>query len=89
VLPILHLNGYKIANPALLARLPDGELDALLRGYGYQPWYVTGHEPFVMHRKMATALDEALATIRAIQDRARAGNAERAPGGAPGARGGR
>src|SRR6266508_1051064 len=60
VLPILHLNGYKIANPALLARLPDGELDALLRGYGYQPWYVTGPEPFVMHRKMATALDEAL-----------------------------
>ena len=77
----LHLNGYKIANPALLARLPDGELDALLRGYGYQPWYVTGHEPFVMHRKIATALDAALATIRAIQDRARAGNAERAPGG--------
>jgi len=84
VLPILHLNGYKIANPALLARLPDGELDALLRGYGYQPWYVTGHEPFVMHRKMATALDEALATIRAIQGRARAGNAERAPGGSAG-----
>ncbi len=81
VLPILHLNGYKIANPALLARLPDGELDALLRGYGYQPWYVTGHEPFVMHRKMATALDEALATILTIQDRARGGNAERAPGG--------
>jgi xylulose-5-phosphate/fructose-6-phosphate phosphoketolase len=77
VLPILHLNGYKIANPALLARLPDGELDALLRGYGYQPWYVTGHEPFVMHQKMAAALDEALAAIRAIQDSARGGNGGR------------
>src|SRR5262252_1195710 len=81
VLPILHLNGYKIANPALLARLPDGELDALLRGYGYQPWYVTGHEPFVMHQKMAAALDEALAAIRVIQDGARGGNGERAPDG--------
>jgi len=84
VLPILHLNGYKIANPALLARLPDGELDALLRGYGYQPWYVTGHEPFVMHQKMAAALDEALAAIRAIQDGSRGGNGERAPGGSAG-----
>jgi len=81
VLPILHLNGYKIANPALLARLPHGELDALLRGYGYQPWYVTGHEPFVMHQKMAAALDEALAAIRAIQDGARGSNGERAPDG--------
>jgi len=58
VLPIPHLNGYKIANPALLARLPDGELDAQLLGYGYRPWYVTGHEPFVMHQNTA-ALDEA------------------------------
>src|SRR5215831_7812619 len=81
VLPILHLNGYKIANPALLARLPDGELDALLRGYGYQPWYVTGHEPFVMHQKMAAALEEVLAAIRAIQDGARGGNGERATDG--------
>ena len=73
VLPILHLNGYKIANPALLARLPEDELDALLRGYGYRPRYVTGHEPSVMHRKMAATLDESLAEIRAIQDRARGG----------------
>src|SRR5262252_1960352 len=73
VLPILHLNGYKIANPALLARLPDGELDDLLRGYGYRPRYVTGHEPSVMHQKMAAVLDECLADIRAIQDRARNG----------------
>jgi xylulose-5-phosphate/fructose-6-phosphate phosphoketolase len=75
VLPILHLNGYKIANPALLARIPDDELDALLRGYGYAPSYVTGHEPFVMHQKMAAALDEALAAIQAIQERARGGDA--------------
>src|SRR6266699_5422868 len=73
VLPILHLNGYKIANPALLARLPDDELDALLRGYGYRPRHVTGHEPFVMHQKMAAALEEALGEIRAIQERARTG----------------
>src|SRR6266700_2433676 len=64
VLPILHLNGYKIANPALLARLPEDELDALLRGYGYRPRHVTGHEPFVMHQKMAAALEESLAEIR-------------------------
>jgi xylulose-5-phosphate/fructose-6-phosphate phosphoketolase len=73
VLPILHLNGYKIANPALLARLPEDELDALLRGYGYRPRHVTGHEPSVMHQKMAAALDECLGEIRAIQERARNG----------------
>jgi xylulose-5-phosphate/fructose-6-phosphate phosphoketolase len=73
VLPILHLNGYKIANPALLARLPDDELDALLRGYGYRPKHLTGHEPSVMHQKMAAAVDEALTEIRAIQERARGG----------------
>ena len=75
VLPILHLNGYKIANPALLARIPDDELDALLRGYGYAPSYVTGHEPFVMHEKMAAALDGALAAIRGITESARSGDA--------------
>ena len=78
VLPILHLNGYKIANPALLARLPEDELDALLRGYGYRPRHVTGHEPSVMHQKMAAVVDECLAEIRAIQDRARNGGGERA-----------
>jgi xylulose-5-phosphate/fructose-6-phosphate phosphoketolase len=71
VLPILHLNGYKIANPALLARIGSGELDALLRGYGYQPVYVTGHVPSVMHQEMAAAVDEALAAIRGIQRQAR------------------
>jgi xylulose-5-phosphate/fructose-6-phosphate phosphoketolase len=71
VLPILHLNGYKIANPAVLARIPDEELDALLRGYGYDPVYVTGAEPSVMHEKMAAALDGVIARIRAIQGAAR------------------
>jgi xylulose-5-phosphate/fructose-6-phosphate phosphoketolase len=73
VLPILHLNGWKIANPAVLARLPDDELDALLRGFGYLPRYVTGHEPAVMHQKMAAALDEAIGQIQAIQAAARSG----------------
>jgi xylulose-5-phosphate/fructose-6-phosphate phosphoketolase len=74
VLPVLHLNGYKIANPALLARIPEDQLDALLRGYGYQPVYVTGHEPAVMHQLMAAALDQAIAAIRAIQRQAREGS---------------
>jgi xylulose-5-phosphate/fructose-6-phosphate phosphoketolase len=73
VLPILHLNGWKIANPAVLARIPQDELDALLRGYGYEPVYVTGHDPGVMHPKMAAALDAAISQIRAIQADARAG----------------
>jgi hypothetical protein len=71
VLPILHLNGWKIANPAVLARIPDGELDALLRGYGYEPSYVSGHEPSVMHQEMAAAVDDAIDRIRAIQHHAR------------------
>jgi xylulose-5-phosphate/fructose-6-phosphate phosphoketolase len=65
VLPILHLNGWKIANPTVLARIPDAELDALLRGYGYEPRYVTGHEPALMHQAMAAAVDDC---IRAIRD---------------------
>ena len=71
VLPILHLNGYKIANPALLARIPDDQLDALLRGYGYEPVYVAGHEPAVMHQLMAAAVDQCIEKIRAIQEQAR------------------
>jgi xylulose-5-phosphate/fructose-6-phosphate phosphoketolase len=73
VLPILHLNGYKIANPTVLARLPDGELDSLLRGYGYAPITVAGDDPVVVHRRLAAALDEAFDQIRAIQQAARAG----------------
>jgi xylulose-5-phosphate/fructose-6-phosphate phosphoketolase len=76
VLPILHLNGYKIANPTILGRIPDDQLDALLRGYGYEPCYVTGHEPFVMHQKMAEAVDRAVASIRAIWLQARSGGGQ-------------
>ena len=75
VLPILHLNGYKIANPTLLARIPDDELLALFRGYGYRPTIVAGDEPMDVHRRLATALDEALDEIRRVQDRARSGDA--------------
>ncbi|MBD0734729.1 phosphoketolase [Streptomyces sp. CBMA29] len=73
VLPILHLNGYKIANPAVLARLPGRELDELLRGYGHDPIHVTGDDPHDVHRAMAAAMDTALDRIAAIQDAARAG----------------
>jgi xylulose-5-phosphate/fructose-6-phosphate phosphoketolase len=78
VLPILHLNGYKIANPTVLARIEPAELDALLRGYGYAPIFVEGDEPQTMHRLMAKALDQAFADIRSIQEQARnQGAAER------------
>jgi xylulose-5-phosphate/fructose-6-phosphate phosphoketolase len=63
VLPVLHLNGYKIANPTILARIPKQELTALLEGYGHQPIYVEGDDPEVMHPRMAEALDEALDAI--------------------------
>lgn len=71
VLPILHLNGYKIANPTVLARIDTADLAALLRGYGYEPLFVEGHEPEAMHRQMAQTLDYAIGRIRAIQQRAR------------------
>jgi xylulose-5-phosphate/fructose-6-phosphate phosphoketolase len=71
VLPILHLNGYKIANPAVLARISREELDQLLRGYGWSPVFVEGSEPEAMHRAMAAALDEMLDGIRRIQRQAR------------------
>lgn len=71
VLPILHLNGFKIANPTLLARIPRAELDSLLTGYGYQPIFVEGSDPLRMHAQMAQAVDEAWTQIRAIQRRAR------------------
>jgi xylulose-5-phosphate/fructose-6-phosphate phosphoketolase len=71
VLPILHLNGYKIANPTVLARIPRGELDQLLRGYGYDPLFVEGHEPAKMHQQMAAALDSAVRQIKTIQGKAR------------------
>ncbi|MCZ7648899.1 MAG: phosphoketolase family protein [Planctomycetota bacterium] len=79
VLPILHLNGYKIANPTLLARIPNEELAQLFRGYGYTPYFVEGHEPEPMHRKMAETLDKVVAEIRAIQREARAKGFKRRP----------
>jgi xylulose-5-phosphate/fructose-6-phosphate phosphoketolase len=78
VLPILHLNGYKIANPTILARIPTDELVRLLEGYGHRPIIVEGHEPEVMHRLMADAMDEAVVQIRQVQRDARAsGRAQR------------
>lgn len=73
VLPILHLNGYKIANPTLLGRSSDEDLQQLFSGYGYQPIFVEGYEPLVMHQKMAKVLDNALDTIKQIQQNARSG----------------
>ena len=77
VLPILHLNGYKIANPTLLARMPSAELRSLLVGYGYEPLFVEGHEPGPMHQAMATALDYALDRIAEIKQGGRACRAGR------------
>ena len=71
VLPILHLNGYKIANPTVLARMSDDELVQLFAGYGYAPYFVEGREPGVMHQLMASTLDTVIAEIRSIQQRAR------------------
>ena len=71
VLPILHLNGYKIANPALLARISHEELESLFIGYGYQPWFVEGSEPDVMHQQMAATLDSVIDQIKIIQHEAR------------------
>jgi xylulose-5-phosphate/fructose-6-phosphate phosphoketolase len=74
VLPILHLNGYKIANPTLLARIPREELAQLLRGYGWSPLFVSGHEPALMHEAMAQALDASIMQIRQMQQDARTGD---------------
>src|SRR6266545_826416 len=71
VLPILHLNGYKIANPCFLARIPADELKKLFEGYGYKPFFVEGHQPETMHQAMAAALDEVVAEIREIRSEAR------------------
>jgi len=71
VLPILHLNGYKIANPCFLARIPEEELRKLMEGYGYRPYFVEGHEPKLVHQAMAAAVDAVIAEIRQIQADAR------------------
>ncbi len=78
VLPILHLNGYKIANPTLLARIPEEELRLLLEGYGYAPSFIEGQEPMQMHQRMADKLDEVMGAIARIQSDARqSGNRQR------------
>jgi len=80
VLPVLHLNGYKIANPTVLARMPERELRALLEGYGHAPIFVEGDDPAVMHQLMAAAVDRAVTEIARIRDEARtAGSARRQP----------
>ncbi|HRP98558.1 MAG TPA: phosphoketolase family protein [Rhodocyclaceae bacterium] len=76
VLPILHLNGYKIANPAVLARISHEELEQLFRGYGYTPYFVEGDDPAQMHQDMAAVVDTVVAEIRAIQRKAREGGRE-------------
>ena len=79
VLPILHLNGYKIANPTVLARISPEELKSLFVGYGYTPYCLEGDDPALMHRQMADILDTILAHIRRIQGQAREGGEEERP----------
>ena len=79
VLPILHLNGYKISNPTLLARIPRDELVAFLRGCGWDPYFVEGDDPALMHARMADMLDAAIIAIRAIQHEARSDGATSRP----------
>ena len=79
VLPILHLNGYKIANPTVLARISHDELDQLFRGYGYRPYFVEGHDPQKMHRIMAATLDQIVKDIQRIKTDARRNGATQRP----------
>jgi xylulose-5-phosphate/fructose-6-phosphate phosphoketolase len=79
VLPILHLNGYKIANPTVLARISDDELDALFRGYGYNPYLVEGDDPKEVHQQMAATLDAVMAEIKSIQRETRAQGFKKRP----------
>ncbi len=79
VLPMLHLNGYKINNPTILSRIPNEELEDLFKGYGWTPHFVEGNDPELMHQKMATTLESCLAEIHQIQEHARnSGEAKRA-----------
>jgi xylulose-5-phosphate/fructose-6-phosphate phosphoketolase len=79
VLPVLHLNGYKIANPTILARIADDELTALMRGYGYEPHFVVGEEPAAVHQELAATLDAVLDDIAQIQHDARNSGATARP----------
>jgi xylulose-5-phosphate/fructose-6-phosphate phosphoketolase len=83
VLPVLHLNGYKIANPSVLARISDDELTALMRGYGYTPHFVVGDDPPAVHQQLAATLDEVLDDIVTIQHDARDATSRSADGSAP------
>jgi xylulose-5-phosphate/fructose-6-phosphate phosphoketolase len=79
VLPILHLNGYKIANPTILGRMSEADLTHLFAGYGYKPYFVEGHEPHAMHQLMAATLDTIVEEIGTIQQTARAGKVDGLP----------
>jgi len=79
VLPILHLNGYKIDNPTVLARIGEEELEALLRGYGWSPRIVAGNDPHLVHRAMAETLERCVLDIRAIQSEARTDGVRKLP----------
>lgn len=79
VLPILHLNGHKIAGPTVLARIPHEELEALMIGYGYKPYFVEGDDPETMHAKMAATLDEVVREIKHIQKEARENGVNKRP----------
>ncbi len=79
VLPILHLNGYKIANPTVLARISHEELESLFIGYGYKPYFVEGWEPETMHQLMAATMDTVIGEIKAIQQEARASGVAKRP----------
>jgi xylulose-5-phosphate/fructose-6-phosphate phosphoketolase len=86
VLPILHLNGYKIANPTVLARIPEDDLEMMLRGYGWDPVLVAGDDPADVHQQLAGALEECVARIREIQASARSGQAPGGPDTGPDSR---
>ena len=76
VLPVLHLNGYKIANPTILARIPHREIEFLFRGYGYEPYFVEGSDPAGMHQALAATLEHCITEIRRIQQEARRSGAK-------------
>lgn len=79
VLPILHLNGFKIANPTILARIEPIELESLFKGYGYKPYFVSGSDPTILHQQMAATLDAVINEIKEIQEKARSGQAHTRP----------
>ena len=79
VLPVLHLNGYKIANPTLLARIPRAELESLMVGLGWRPLFVEGQDPMAMHAAMAAAMEEAVGRIRSVQAECRSSGVARRP----------